>query len=328
MPMSAVGGDKTSSVSGQVTLRWQAADPLLPAVWPPSPDCGAELVVAGSGGQPAAVGICEHWEGAPGSLDLTWGAARRFQLTAQVAGPDVADGLDQLLSLWRDHLADVPGSDEQDTAAVVNWPSRDVHGVAPLLRHGLAPLAVVAARTAGRGAAGLGPPADETALDGVLIRRAGPADIDAVVLLGLEVVRFDAHFGSVNERPNSAEALRKEAFPLLAGLEPWVFLAERDGRAIGLLYAERPESATWIAPMTGASPVTYLMLMAVVPTERRAGVGAALVAQFHREADAAGVAVALLHYEQLNPLSAPFWGQQGYRPLWSTWEVSPARAIR
>jgi hypothetical protein len=30
----------------------------------------------------------------------------------------------------------------------------------------------------------------------------------------------------------------------------------------------------------------------------------------------------------MNPLSAPFWSQQGYRPLWTTWEARPASAIR
>ena len=36
------------------------------------------------------------------------------------------------------------------------------------------------------------------------------------------------------------------------------------------------------------------------------------------------MAVTLLHYEQVNPLSGPFWHQQGYRPLWTTWEARPA----
>jgi predicted acetyltransferase len=70
------------------------------------------------------------------------------------------------------------------------------------------------------------------------------------------------------------------------------------------------------------------MLMFVLPDERGGGVGDALVAQFHREIDDAGVPVTLLHYEQVNPLSAPFWSQQGYRPLWTSWEVRPAAAIR
>jgi hypothetical protein len=36
----------------------------------------------------------------------------------------------------------------------------------------------------------------------------------------------------------------------------------------------------------------------------------------------------LLHYEQLNPLSAPFWNRMGYRPLWTGWEVRPAVSLR
>ncbi len=56
------------------------------------------------------------WDGAStgrpslGHLDPSWGAARRFQLIATIAGPDVAAGLGLLLSQWRDHLAAVPGS--------------------------------------------------------------------------------------------------------------------------------------------------------------------------------------------------------------------------
>ena len=36
----------------------------------------------------------------------------------------------------------------------------------------------------------------------------------------------------------------------------------------------------------------------------------------------------LLHYAQLNPLSAPFWNRMGYRPLWTGWEVRPAASLR
>jgi GNAT superfamily N-acetyltransferase len=346
MLMSAVAGDAASRVSAQVARRWQAIDPLLPVPAGSPPDCGAELIAAGADGQPMAIGICEHWVAAPGSMDLTWGAAQRFQLTVRLTSPDVTNALDNLLSLWRDHLADLPGADDEDTAAVVTWPSRDIDGVAALLRHGLAPLAVIAARTtrsagaadvpAGTVGGPAGTPSDPAgtgsrgggAQPSLRIRRAGPADIDAVVRLGLEVIRYDAHFGSVVERPGTADALRDEAAGLLAMPEPWIWLADRDDTPIGLLYAERPESAGWIAPMVRPAPVAYLTLMFVLPGERGTGVSAALAARFHEEVEAAGVAVTLLHYEQVNPLSAPFWSRQGYRPLWTTWETSPALAIR
>jgi len=44
--------------------------------------------------------------------------------------------------------------------------------------------------------------------------------------------------------------------------------------------------------------------------------------------DARGVDTTLLHYAQLNPLSAPFWNRMGYRPLWTGWEVRPAASLR
>jgi GNAT superfamily N-acetyltransferase len=335
MRMSAVAGKAGTSIGSLVMQRWQEIDPLLPVPGPLPQGCGAEFTIAGGTGEPAAAATCEHSEAAPGSLDTAWATARRFQLAPQITGPDIGGTLDRLLGQWRDHLAGLPGTDSQDTAAVVNWPSRDIDGVKALVRRGFAPLAVVAARTTGRYPGG---PAGRRAPDGAggnrpgpagaRIRRAGPADIDAVVRLGLEVIRYDAHFGNGGERPDTVGALRHEADEMLAGPEPWIWLAERDGQAIGLLAAQRPELAGWIAPLVGPAPVAYLMLMFVAPGERASGIGADLVARLHTDIRAAGVPVTLLHYEQVNPLSAPFWSRQGYRPLWLTWEARPARSIR
>jgi GNAT superfamily N-acetyltransferase len=324
--MPTVAGDAASSVIADVRGRWQAIDPLLPDPVAPVADCGADLIVAGPDGQPAAVGACEHWEGGPGELDLAWGAARRFQLTAWTAGPGMRAALDQLLSLWRDHLAGLPEAGDEDTAAVVTWPCRDVGGIEALVCHGLAPFGVVAARVTGRQAESAG--AAGTEYQGLRIRRATPADIDTVVRLGLEVIRFDAHFAGVVERPSTAAALRREAAGLLAGSECWTWLAERDGSVTGIVAAQRPEAAGWIAPMVRQAPAAYLMFGFVLPTERATGIGAMLAARLHRDVEAAGVAVTLLHYEQTNPLSVPFWSQQGYRPLWTSWETRPAGTLR
>jgi GNAT superfamily N-acetyltransferase len=314
MRMSVRAGQDASAVTALVAGRWAALDRLLPV--PPALGDGDVLAV------PGAAGRCEHWAGEPGSLDLAWGAARRFRLEPQAAGPDVRGALDRLLTRWREHLAGLPGTGADDTAAVVPWPSRDIAGHRALLDHGLIPLAIIAARTAGRD----GQPVPSG--PGLRIRPAGPADLDSVVALGMETIRYDAHFGTVIERPDTAAALRREAAVRLAGPAPWTWLAERDGSAVGLLYAQRPDQAGWIAPLVRPAPVAYLELMAVLPGARGAGVGAALAAVYHAAADAAGVAVTLLHYEQMNPLSAPFWSQQGYRPLWTDWEARPALALR
>jgi GNAT superfamily N-acetyltransferase len=333
--MSAVAGKPGTSIGTLVLRRWQEIDPLLPEPGPLPPGCGTEFTIAGGTGEPAAAATCEHSEAAPGSLDTAWGTARRFQFAPQITGPDIGGTLDRLLGQWRDHLAGLEGTGSPDTAAVINWPSRDIDGVQALVRRGFAPLAVLAARTTGRHpgapAGRLAPEegaGDRPGRAGVRIRRAGSADIDAVVRLGLEVIRYDAHFGNGGEQPDTVDALRHEAGEMLAGPVPWMWLAERDGQAIGLVAAQRPELAGWIAPLVGESPVAYLMLMFVAPGERASGIGAELVARLHADIRSAGVPVTLLHYEQVNPLSAPFWSQQGYRPLWLTWEARPARAIR
>jgi hypothetical protein len=323
--MPGARSDATDSLSAEVTTRWRAVDALLPEAPGAEPGCGAELQVTDSAGRLIADGSCEHAHAEAGSLDLTWGAAHQFRLTARVAGLDPGHSLDQLLALWREHLAAVPGAGDADTSAVVTWASRDVCGVQPLLRHGFAPLAVIAARRTGaqpeERSPGLGHP-------GIQLRRAGQADIDAVVSLGFEVIAFDAKICSVTVRPDTPAALRHDCAALLAEPQPWAWLAERAGDPVAMLIAEPPAAAAWIAPLVAAAPVAYLLLAGVQPGERGRGVGAALTAQFHRDTAEAGVQVSLLHYGQVNPLSAPFWSQQGYRPLWTVWEARPASSVR
>ena len=323
--MSAVNAkDVLCSAAG----RWQRIDPLLPGPRPSAdPGCGAELTVPAASGRAAAIGWCRHRQIKPGAAELAWGAAGQFWLTAIVAGdpaePGLGAALDELLVRWRAHLAAEPATAGHDTQAAVRWPSRDIAGTCALLRHGLQPLTVIAARPAGRAM-----PDAARWPSGLRIRPAGPADAAAVAALTMEVIHFDQHLGSVLLRPQAEQVQRQAAEQTLAQPEPWTWLAERDGHAVGLLGAEPPERAGWIAAATGQAPVAYLGTLSVLPGQRGAGVGTALVAGLHRELDAAGVAVTLLHHGQLNPLSAPFWNRVGYRPLWTNWEIRPARALQ
>jgi GNAT superfamily N-acetyltransferase len=313
-----------------IAQRWHAADGLLPTPVVPESDshCGTVIAAPGVGGRQSAVGACEHWHGDPESLELTWGAARRFQLTARVGGPDVGAAVDGLLQSWRSHLAELPGVDDPDSAAVVMWPSRDIDGIGTLLGHGLAPRGIVAARRANQLLDGPAAGADLTpAAPGFDVRRAVADDVDAVVRLGLEVIRYDAHFGGVVERPSTEPALRAEMLTLLVEPEPWIWLASREGKPVGVLIAE-PPPVQWITPLCDVAPVAYNMLTFVSPADRGSGLAQALVRSFHDAADAAGVRATLLHYENANPLSAPFWARHGYRPLWTSWEARPACAMR
>ena len=195
-----------------------------------------------------------------------------------------------------------------------------------LLRHGLQPLTVIAVRPQ---APPRGPsPSPASTQPGLVIRPAGPDDLDAVAELELGVVRYDAHFGGSIPRPATEALVRAETQAALAKRPGWTWLAEQDGQPVALTVVEPPAAATWIAGMTRTGATAYLQTMFVRPDERSGGIGAALVRHVHGELDARGIDLTLLHYSQVNPLSAPFWHRMGYRPLWTTWEARPAATLR
>jgi len=315
--------DAMRDVNRAVARRWQAIDPLLPDPSSMPAGCGEPLVVNADGGRMVGVGVCVHHHVPADSLNQTWGAADRFLLTPRLTGQDTYQATDTLLSQWRDHLGGVAAARGEDTSAGITWPSRDITGVRALLRHGLQPLTVIAVRTRPAG-----PPRPPRVVPGVTIRAAGPRDEEQVLDLELQLIRYDGHFGGPVWRRDTAYLVRQEIRASLERQAMWTWLAERDGRAIGLLVAQPPVEAGWIAGMTGPSPAAYLQTMFVVPQERDTGVGAVLVRTLHARLDSTGVAVTLLHHSQVNPLSGPFWNRMGYRPLWTSWEARPARALR
>ena len=220
-----------------------------------------------------------------------------------------------------DHLAGLPEAGAGDTAAMISWPSRDVTGVNALLRHGLQALTVIAVRSGPADADGAGPA-------GLVIREAGPQDLDVVTEFEMGVIRYDALFGSAVVRPATEALVRAETQAALAARPVWAWLAERDGQPVGLVHVQPPGPSGWIAGMARGGATAYLQTMFVRPGERGTGIGAALVRHAHAVLDARGVQTTLLHYAQMNPLSAPFWNRMGYRPLWTGWEVRPATALR
>jgi GNAT superfamily N-acetyltransferase len=323
--------DAVRDINRTVARRWQAIDPLLPDPAALPTGCGAPLVVNGDNGRLAGLGVCVHHHVPADSLNQTWGAADRFTLVPRLAGQDVAAPADVLVSQWRDHLAGVAAARGADTSATVVWPSSDITGIRALLSHGLQPLTVIAARS--RPNTPPGPhasqgPHPKRGAFGVTIRLAGPADEERVLDLELRLIRYDMQFGGPVWRPATAKLVRDEIHGSLARRAAWTWLAERAGCAVGLLVAQPPEEAGWIAGMTGPSPAAYLQTMFVDARERGTGIGSALVRHLHAQLDAAGVAVTLLHHSQVNPLSAPFWYRMGYRPLWTSWEARPANALR
>jgi len=328
--------DVVHDLNKSVGRRWQGLDRLLPGRADLPEGCAAPLVAAGANGRPAGLGVCRHQFVPAGTLNQTWGSASQFSLILRLREPDTSAALDDLLGQWRDHLAGLPEAGPVDTAAMVTWPARDVSGVNALLRRGMQAMTVIAVRpaehAAAAGPARPGEPASAQVVAessaGLVIREAGLGDLDVVTEFEMGVIRYDTQFGAAIIRPATEALVRAETQAALATRPAWAWLAERDGRPVGLVHVQPPERSGWIASMTRPGVTVYLQTMFVRPGERGSGVGAALVRHVHGVLDARGVQTTLLHYALMNPLSAPFWNRMGYRPLWTGWEVRPAASLR
>jgi len=312
-------GDGLEELELAAGRRRRDADCLLSGPGDPQGSCSELLVVPGPDG-PAGFAVCGHRVIAADELDQIWGMAARFELAPRLRHPDTAT-MDALLAQWREHLSDLPEARAADTAAVVNWPARDGSGVPALLRHGLQPMLVMAARPRGRHTTG-------RAIPGLTVREARLAEGDAVTAMYLDLVSFDAQFGGAVPRPATKALVREDVMATLARRPSWTWLAERGGRPVGLVMVQPPQHATWVAGMTRLSPVAYVLIGYVVPSERGSGAATMLIRHVHEVLDANAIAVTLLHYAQVNPRSGPFWSRMGYRPLWVRWEARPASALR
>lgn len=311
--------------SAQDLLRAQCArltelDPELPTSYPLP--AGGEPLLAQVPGGGSVAGLVTHTQHPPGSQHRLWSAAETFELHP-LLGERSGAGMDALLHEWRRRLQQ-RGAPDSDSSCLVTWPSRDVEGTRALLDHGFVPLSCLAVRP--------GSPSTHAELPGtVKARRAGPADLDAVVELGLAELDYAALVGASVRRPDAPQLKRNAARLRLAAGTPGdpVWLAEQDGVPIGLA------ECGWIdtARQRGGQRLragrwAHVNCVSIHESARGTGVGTGLVALAHAEFARAGVVGSFLYYNPPNPLSSVFWPRQGYRPLWTMWEVRPASALR
>jgi GNAT superfamily N-acetyltransferase len=186
------------------------------------------------------------------------------------------------------------------------------------LDRGLSPMRVLAVRPAGRPG-----PAPSDA-----VRPMTATDLDDVIGLHLEEIRWGVDLGGPPLRAEAADVARSGYTRLLHNDDPWTWVAEKNGRVVGMITVAPPRPAAWFGSLSSASSPAYVGTTVVAPAERSGGVGTALVGAAHAALDRAGVDLVLLHYNPLNPLSAPFWHRCGYRPLWTWWSVTPASRLR
>ncbi|MEY9933812.1 GNAT superfamily N-acetyltransferase [Catenulispora sp. GP43] len=282
--------------------RREAVDPLL-AVSRPLPDPTSrdtELICAGG------VALMRNMPVDPDSWGYTFFAAHESKLVPKVDGPEA---FATLLDLWAVQRGFRPGP---DSIATITWPSRDTEMSLALIERGFTQQSIFAVRLAGQSIAARSDP-------GLVIRRAWAADTEAATRLWMEQLAWETQFGYVSIRPSTPARLAEEVAEAVGGVKKRAWIAERDGRAVGLVVVQPPEYATWATGQIRVGPAAYLNCGAVAAGERGAGVGSALVRHVHAELDAAGLGALLLHYTAANPLSGPFWSRCGYRPLLTAW---------
>lgn len=300
------------------TTRFERVDVLLPAAAPP-PD-GDVLSAALPDGDRVA-GVLSRIRYEPGAAPTLWSASEVWELHPLV-GAAGGDGMDALLREWRRLLE--RGVPAEDSACLVTWPSRDVESARPLLAHGFAPLTCMAVRTVRAGT-----PAHRAPQAGVGVRLAGARDLEVVLELELAELAYSALVGAATVRPD-AERIKRAALTRHLEQGDPVWLAERDGVAVGLAHCRlmdvEPGSLTAIRLRPGRWG--YVNCLSVRDGARSSGVGRELMAVAHHELHRRGASGTFLHYNPPNPLASVFWARQGYRPLWTSWELRPAGALR
>ncbi|MCI2421818.1 GNAT family N-acetyltransferase [Saccharopolyspora sp. K220] len=297
--------------------RLAALDPQLPDTHQLPSD--GEPIVARIPDGGTAAGLVVRHTNPPGSAQSLWQAGEVFELFP-IVGEQPRAGMDALLRAWRGWLA-THTSPGPNSSCMVVWPSRDVAATRALLDHGFLPLSCLAVRPPS--------PAPDTKLSGtVKVRRAGPADLDAVVELTLAELEYAALVGTSTYRPDAPRLKRTAAHVRLHSSDP-VWLAEQDGTPVAVAecgWVDTAKSPSGYRLRSGTW--AYVNCVSVQEKVRGTGVGQLLMTLAHNEFARAGVVGSFLYYNPPNPLSSVFWPRQGYRPLWTMWEVRPATALR
>lgn len=348
-PTWAPDADDLAALEAEHRARVGALDPLVAV-----PDLAAApgderlLAVRLPDGSRAA-GLATVGDVGPDSSAALFRPLREHRLRARAAGPDVAGAVTALLAAWSGRVGQDPGTPPdgdgvpqvgpapRDHGMVLLWPSRDVEAVAALAAHGMRPTVHLAARRGtATGVAGRGPA-------GVVVRDATPDDVPALVEHQLAELAYDELVGAARVRPGARAHLTTQVAGAVANPATTFLVATApptdargivpkagtgDEEVLGVVAVEPPERSGAVAGTVTTGPVAYLVLLHVTDAARGAGVGGALVdAALARVREPVGpAAVVLLHHGVLNPLSAPFWARQGFRPVLTTWEL-PVRGL-
>nr|WP_232328133.1 GNAT family N-acetyltransferase [Kibdelosporangium sp. MJ126-NF4]CEL17696.1 hypothetical protein [Kibdelosporangium sp. MJ126-NF4]CTQ91078.1 hypothetical protein [Kibdelosporangium sp. MJ126-NF4] len=286
-------------------------DPMLPAAVAP-PD--GEVITAAMPDGTRASGALVPTRLTEDAMPSLWSALEVWELHPLVG----EHGMAELVGQWRAVMSRLRTA--PDSSCLVTWPSRDVGAARVFIDHGLVPLSTLAVRT---GAPLLPSPSS------LKVRRATLRDLDTLLPLAMAELEYSAMVGSTVLRPGAQQVKRAALARHLEQNDP-IWIGERDGIAVAMAECWYNESITgsWSETRLRHGLWGYVNSFSVTPSLRGAGVGRELISVVHRELAAAGTIGSFLYYNPPNPLSTVFWARQGYRPLWTIWEVRPASALR
>jgi GNAT superfamily N-acetyltransferase len=265
--------------------------------------------------------VLTHSEFEPGTATTLWSALELWELHPLVGAAGGA-GMEVLLREWARLLT--RRTTGADSACLVTWPSRDAEAAHALLAHGFTPLTNLAVRPVRAGG-----PVRRAPQAGVTVRRATSADVETVLALELAELRYSALVGAAVLRPDAEQVKHATVLRHFEQGDP-MWLAERDGLAVGVAHCRLMDVAadSLIATRLRPGRWGYVNCVSVADEARGAGVGSELMAVAHHELHRNGATGTFLYYNPPNPLASVFWARQGYRPLWTNWELRPASALR
>jgi GNAT superfamily N-acetyltransferase len=158
------------------------------------------------------------------------------------------------------------------------------------------------------------PPVALSRPHGVSVRRAGPADIEAVVLLDLVLPEYQAGSPVFSRGPIPVPAdIRADWEEELADPTFGIFLADVDGRPVGTAVgapASVSSAHSGLARPEGAAVLGYA---ATLPEYRGRGAGIALTEAVFEWARKAGYSTVVVDWRETNLLSSRFWPNRGFR---------------
>ncbi|HEX6360373.1 GNAT family N-acetyltransferase [Actinophytocola sp.] len=296
------------------TTRFERVDALLPQAAPP-PD--GHVVTAALPTGDRVAGVVTHSTFDPGTATTLWSALELWELHP-LLGAAGGTGMDGLLREWR-RLLDRRRTGT-DSACLLTWPSRDAGAAKPLLSHGFVPLTSLAVR--------VGAPADPPRTE-VTVRLATEADLEVVLALELAELEYSALVGAAVVRPD-AERIKRAALARHVEQGDLIWVAEQDGVVAGVAHCRLMDVTSGGLTATRLRPGRwgYVNCVSVAEVARGTGIGRDLMAVAHHELRRRGATSTFLYFNPPNPLASVFWARQGYRPLWTSWELRPASALR